>query len=359
MKDDFSIYREEILKYEVIPEILEAVRTLVKADCDESSLWVGFDDWYELDGERLEFISNDSSLETSVTTDLQEDSEYMDMNMIHRISGMPLIELVYYADPVGRKWNLDITFECSDVSDKNGEPSIYSLFRKSRFQSMFRYDTRFDGIYEANARLNQDIEMAAKLISYYIRYYGCDQDDRKYKIGMNLNDDDESDLDSQTQVARSANIEEVNIALYGFEFKYLPMVAREVLLSESGQKTLRDKDYMLGFRLALSGYVLPIDEKDIRIDLIGDGLNAVVVWTMPYPEDVPLARYIAFFPDLKANKYIVYSLERTYDFEGKGTQWILGEVNQNVIFNYGFVDYPFTPEEFVALVRRHIESKNK
>ena len=157
----------------------------------------------------------------------------------------------------------------------------------------------------------------------------------------------------------SANIEEVNIALYGFEFKYLPMVAREVLLSESGQKTLRDKDYMLGFRLALSGYVLPIDEKDIRIDLIGDGLNAVVVWTMPYPEDVPLARYIAFFPDLKANKYIVYSLERTYDFEGKGTQWILGEVNQNVIFNYGFVDYPFTPEEFVALVRRHIESKNK
>lgn len=358
MKDKFSIYREEILKYEVIPEILEAVRTLVKADCDESSLWVGFDDWYELDGERLEFLSDDSSLDKSDSTDLQEDSEYMDMNMVHHISGMPLIGLSYSADPIGMKWNLHITFECPDISDKEGQPSIYSLFRKSRFQSMFRYDTGFDGIYNADASLNQDIEMAAKLISYYVRYYGCDQDDKKYKIGMNLNDD-ESELDFKMQIARSGNIEEVNIALYGFEFKYLPIVAEEVLPNESGQKTLCDKDYMIGFRLTLSGYTLPIDEKDICIDMVGEGLEGVVVWTMPYPEDVPLARYIAFVPDLKANKYIVCILERTYDFDGKGPQWILGEVNKSIIINHGFVDYPFTPEEFVALIKCHIESKNK
>lgn len=353
MKDDFSIYRDEIKKHEALPEILEAVRNLTKARDRDGSLWVEYDSWYELDGERIEFSSDDSLPESLDPDEIIEESAYFDMNVVHRIVGMPLIGLYYYADPIGKKWNLYITFECPDIPEKKGAPSIYSLFRRSRFQSMFRYDMGVDDIHTADAGLRQDIEMAAKLISYYVRYYGCDQDDRKYKIEIYI-EDDEFDLDSHTPISRHENMEEINLALYEFEFKYLPIVAGEVLLNESGQKTLRDKDYVLGFRLTLSGHTLPIDEKDIRIDTIGDGLDAVVVWTMPYPEDVPLARYIGFVPDREANKYIIYTLERTYDFEGKGPQWILGEIGRDRIIHHGFVDYPFTPEEFVALVRDHI-----
>lgn len=354
MKSDFYIYREEILKYDVIPEILEAVKNLTESGNCDKTLRVKYDSWYELDGKRVDLSSDDSAV--------------FEAGIIRRIIGMPLIELDYRSYPIEGGWSLFVSFVCPYAPGKNEESSIYSLFRQSRFQSMFKYYLG-DGEILMDANLAQDIEMAAKLISYYVRYYGCDRDDMKYKMEMGSYDyemdeiDEINEQDLQTTPSclgdsdDSDDSENVNLKLYEFEFKFLPEIAREALPTESGQKFLCDKDYVIGFRAHLSGYTLPVDKKDIRVVVIGEGLDGVVVWTMPYPEDVPLARYLAFVPDREANKYIIFTLERTYDFDGKGAQWILGEINDHRIFNYGIVEYPFTPEDFVALVMAHIKSK--
>lgn len=147
------------------------------------------------------------------------------------------------------------------------------------------------------------------------------------------------------------------IDLYKFEFNFLRDVAASCPPSEKSIEFLINKDDELFYALEQLGFYLPEEKKAIKIDVIGEGDEAIVVWSMPYPEEMPLASYIAFVPDKEANNYRLYTLERSLNWDGIEPLWILGYTYKDGHSNFGDIPYPSTPEEFVSHVIKVMKSK--
>ncbi|MDE6023026.1 MAG: tetratricopeptide repeat protein, partial [Muribaculaceae bacterium] len=146
--------------------------------------------------------------------------------------------------------------------------------------------------------------------------------------------DDESKEAAKNMINRM-NEKLKEIDLYSFEFQFLPMFARELKPGETALEILCNKQYIIGIILPGNGYSIPVDIGEIRVDKIGNGDGAIVVWTMPEPKKIPLARYIAFVPDMAGDNYSVYTLERSLDWDGNGPLWVLGLTQKSGHSNFG------------------------
>lgn len=183
--------------------------------------------------------------------------------------------------------------------------------------------------------------------------------DKAYSLYSSVLENEQADEDSKgaaRQMIEYMDADTKSIDLYLFEYQYIPMIAKGVVPCETGLEILCNVDYITGPCLANFGYSFPEDQKDIKIDVIGKGEDAVAVWTMPEPKIIPLARYIAFVPDLQANNYMVYTLEKSIDWDGEGQTWVLGLTCQDGHSNFGGVPYAETPDDFVNIVMRIINS---
>lgn len=153
------------------------------------------------------------------------------------------------------------------------------------------------------------------------------------------------------EILRLMSGETLEMRLYDFEFIMLPALASGVQPGQDGVDLLSTTDYVLGPRLRRAGYHITLDPKDIKVDVIGQGDGAIVVWTMPDPPEVPLSKYIAFVPDTDQNCYRVYELEKSFNLDFIGQVWVLGIAMPGAHSNFGDVPYPATPEEFVRLIK--------
>ncbi len=153
---------------------------------------------------------------------------------------------------------------------------------------------------------------------------------------------------------QDSNLKEID--LYQFEFNFLRNVANTCSPSVESIEFLSNKDDEIFYVLEQLGYYLPDEHKEIKIKVIGKGDDGIVVWTMPEPKEMPLARYIAFVPDKEANHYRLYTLERSINWDGEGPAWILGYSYKDGHSNFGDVPYPSTPEKFVKEVLKVINS---
>lgn len=147
------------------------------------------------------------------------------------------------------------------------------------------------------------------------------------------------------------------IDLYQFEFSFLKNVANKCSPSIDSLNILLNKDNEIFNLLEQMGYYLPEDQNEIKTDVIGEGDEAIVVWTMPEPKEIPLARYIAFVPDKDANNYRLYTLERSLNWDGIDPVWILGYSYNGGHSNFGEIPYPSSAEEFVDWVLKVSDSK--
>ncbi|MDE6553366.1 MAG: tetratricopeptide repeat protein [Muribaculaceae bacterium] len=154
---------------------------------------------------------------------------------------------------------------------------------------------------------------------------------------------------------KDANLKEID--LYRFEYSFLRYIANSCIPSTDSIDILLNKDNEIFHLLEQIGYYLPEEQKEIKIDMIGEGDEAIVVWTMPEPKEIPLARYIAFVPDKEANNYRLYTLERSLNWDGIDPVWILGYSYADGHSNFGEIRYPSTPEEFVDQVLKVMKSK--
>ncbi len=153
---------------------------------------------------------------------------------------------------------------------------------------------------------------------------------------------------------QDSNLKEID--LYQFEFNFLRNVANTCSPSVESIEFLSNKDDEIFYVLEQLGYYLPDEHKEIKIKVIGKGDEGIVVWTMPEPKEIPLARYIAFVPDKSANHYRLYTLERSINWDGEGPAWILGYSYENGHSNYGEIPYPSSSEKFVKQVLKVINS---
>ena len=142
------------------------------------------------------------------------------------------------------------------------------------------------------------------------------------------------------------------INLYEFEFRFLPVVANSVSPDEQGVEILIDTEYLMREILPRFGCFVILNPNEIKTEVVGDGNEAVVVWQMPQPEKMPLAGYIAFVPEKESDKYKVFYLESSINFDGEGPAWVLGVMNDDGHANYGSVKDPQSPENFVKLIRK-------
>lgn len=170
---------EMIYNITPISEIQEAVESLLNAGKNEGILTVQHKSWYEVDGNQVELYFDDGT--ESTTDDFCPDDE--DEDLILKISGMPIIQLSYY--PLeDNEWWLLLSMDIPKKSESKDVPSLYALFTHSHYQSLFSISgekPEFENVL-ATVCLGKDINTAAKLISYYIRYYGCDRDEQKYNL---------------------------------------------------------------------------------------------------------------------------------------------------------------------------------
>ncbi|MDE6339063.1 MAG: metallophosphoesterase [Muribaculaceae bacterium] len=176
---------ESLRSLKAIPEVQYVAELLLNADRKEGEMLVLYDSWDEIDGERVDWSKSTEPQDAEISdikTVYNEDNE---VDFVHRIVGMPEISLYYY--PIGSSdWRITLEMDIPNIPEMEDTPSLYSLFRQSRFASLFRhlYEVEEDEIVTVCIDMGCDINDAAKLISYYIRYYECDKEDKKYKISV-------------------------------------------------------------------------------------------------------------------------------------------------------------------------------
>ncbi len=153
---------------------------------------------------------------------------------------------------------------------------------------------------------------------------------------------------------QDSNLKEMD--LYRFEFNFLIDVADTCVPSADSIEILSNEDDAIFYLLEQIGYYLSV-QGEIKIDIIGEGDEGIVVWTMPEPKEIPLARYIAFVPDKEANNYRLYTLERSLNWDDIDPVWILGYCYNGGHSNFGEIPYPSTPEEFVNQVLKVFNKK--
>lgn len=153
---------------------------------------------------------------------------------------------------------------------------------------------------------------------------------------------------------QDSNLKEMD--LYRFEFNFLIDVADTCVPSADSIEILSNEDDAIFYLLEQIGYYLSV-QGEIKIDIIGEGDEGIVVWTMPEPKEIPLARYIAFVPDKEANNYRLYTLERSLNWDDIDPVWILGYCYNGGHSNFGEIPYPSTPEEFVGQVLKVFNEK--
>ncbi|MBD5303766.1 MAG: metallophosphoesterase [Bacteroides sp.] len=169
----------------VIPEVQYVAELLLNADRKEGEMTVLYESWDEMDGKRVDWSKSTEPEDTEISDIKTEYIEDNDPDFVHRIVGMPEISLNYY--PMGsRDWHLTLWMDIPNIPEMEDTPSLYSLFLQSRFAPLFRYISEVgEGeIVSVCIDMGCDINDAAKLISYYIRYYECDKEDKKYNIGV-------------------------------------------------------------------------------------------------------------------------------------------------------------------------------
>ncbi len=175
-----SIY-EMIYRIPSIPEIQEAVELLLNAGNKEGILTVQYKSWYEVDGHPVELCIEDNTESTSDSFYAYDENEDLTL----KISGMPIIQLSYY--PLqNNQWWLLLSLDIPTKAESEDIPSLYSLFARSHYKSLFTIceDGTDNESILATLCLNNDINTASKLISYYIRFYGCDRDEQKYNLSI-------------------------------------------------------------------------------------------------------------------------------------------------------------------------------
>ena len=189
-------------------------------------------------------------------------------------------------------------------------------------------------------------------------YSNIGDKEKEYEILNKILESDNAD-ENIKKAAQSAldgkNSVLKEIDLYQFEFSFLRDIADTNSPSMDSMDILLNKDNKIFYLLEQIGYYLPEDQKEIKFDVIGEGDEAIVVWTMPEPKEIPLARYIAFVPDKEANNYRLYTLERSLNWDGIDPVWVLGYTYKNGHSNFGEVPYPSTPEEFVRQVLKIVK----
>ncbi|MDE6632809.1 MAG: tetratricopeptide repeat protein, partial [Muribaculaceae bacterium] len=189
-------------------------------------------------------------------------------------------------------------------------------------------------------------------------YSNIGDKEKEYEILNKILESDNAD-ENIKKAAQSAldgkNSVLKEIDLYQFEFSFLRDIADTNSPSMDSMDILLNKDNKIFYLLEQIGYYLPEDQKEIKFDVIGEGDEAIVVWTMPAPKEIPLARYIAFVPDKEANNYRLYTLERSLNWDGIDPVWVLGYTYNNGHSNFGEVPYPSTPEEFVRQVLKIVK----
>lgn len=167
-------------------------------------------------------------------------------------------------------------------------------------------------------------------------------------------DADRESKDFAKEMIEQMNTELKEMRLYNFEFKFLPAFAAGVKLLDDANEVMCDTEYITGPRLARIGYYLPVEAKDIKAEIFGEDDDAIIVWTMPMPTEVPLARYIAFVRDKENNCFTEYTLEKTFNWDGEQQNiWVLGQaVKDGSHINFGGVAYPETARQFAEVLRK-------
>lgn len=206
---------------------------------------------------------------------------------------------------------------------------------------------------QAHAETPEDINITFKLA--YINMVSGNKTEAVtlYKTILENPDVNPEAKDYAKNMIESMNSELKEMRLYDFEYRFLPTFAAGVKPKADAYGLLCDIKYITGLRLARMGYQLPVDAANIFAEKFGEGDEAIVVWTMPMPAEIPLARYIAFLPDKKDNCFKVFTLEKSFNFDDGEDTWILGQINSDMSHvNLGNIVYPQTAENFAEVLRK-------
>lgn len=212
--------------------------------------------------------------------------------------------------------------------------------------------------FEKALQLNPANQYAKLLIAY--NYMQLSQSDKALAICEEVlatPDLDPQDKMLAEDIIQMLTAEPTQMSLYQFEYRFLIMVCRELRPSAKSAKELNDPKYIIDDLLTASYYRLDLKPADVQSKIFGEGKTAVVVWTMPYPEDIPLARYIAFVPDPDKDSYRVITFEKSMELDGV-QYWALGEsLPEGSHGNHGFFPLPDSAKAFYELVMTQLQAE--
>lgn len=134
--------------------------------------------------------------------------------------------------------------------------------------------------------------------------------------------------------------------LYEFEYHLLPFIAKCITEDAMDPEFYSSKADIIGVtEMNCDG--VEWDWNDLSLADIRSGENSVLVFTLPEPYRVPLAKYAAIvvYPDFRTE---CFTLEKSYDC------WMLCGVDGESHRNFGEVPECASPEDFVKAIEPYI-----
>lgn len=148
---------------------------------------------------------------------------------------------------------------------------------------------------------------------------------------------------------------EAGITLYQFEYQIIPMlIADRFELAPDHKFAL----YCLSYLDRTFDYILPteigrrcdFDTTDVHVrrGVVNDFI--CIVYTFPYPDRSPLAKFGAMI--FNDDEVHYYTLERSTRINSEEIAWILGSTTSVEHSNFGFVKDCSSPDEFLSLLNK-------
>ncbi len=165
------------------------------------------------------------------------------------------------------------------------------------------------------------------------------------EIFRQIADDDSMDPELRESVRNT--IEDITTPLtkmkkYAYFFSYLPEMASQIPQDAEYEYFMSDP-YSINTGILRRNHELsPFTDEQIKAQKIDYNGTPIYVWTFPMPEECPLCLYVAFVPEKDKDGHRLITLEKSLF-----VPWVLGEAHQGSHSNFGEIDEPSSPEDFV------------
>ena len=244
----------------------------------------------------------------------------------------------------GMKW-------LEKASEAGDDKAIYRLSYENYLGENTAED--YDRAFELAASIADTVSAARVLLAMYL-YEGVGTAPDKEGAKIILRQLSEGGFEAAGDILKNYESKEI-YSLYELEFQFIPNL---IPMSSILPTILKDPSIWRQLLYSWGNTYFDFSWRDIEVETIDLGKgNELIVYTLPEPTRMPLAKYAAIYKNSKTEASHYMTLEKSINLTDSDAEaWMLCGVEDEEHVNYGpFADSP-TKANFIKCVKKKIKS---